>query len=74
MRYVVVFGRFWYDFLIGDRPELFVGPIVGLAIVAVVTALGWTGASGLLLFAFVMASGGWGLTRDMAEVHARSAR
>jgi hypothetical protein len=74
MRYVVAFGRFWYDFLIGARPELFVGPIVGLANVAVVTALGWTGASGLLLFAFVMASGGWGLTRDLAEARTKSAR
>jgi hypothetical protein len=74
MRYVVAFGRFWYDFLIGDRPELFVGPIVGLAIAAVVTALGWSAASGLLLFAVVLASGGWGLTRDLAEARARSAR
>jgi hypothetical protein len=28
MRYVRGFAAFWYDFLIGDRPELFVGPIV----------------------------------------------
>jgi hypothetical protein len=26
------FGRFWYDFLVGDRPELFVGPILALAL------------------------------------------
>ena len=25
MRYLRAFGAFWYDFLIGDRPELFVG-------------------------------------------------
>ena len=31
MRYVIAYGRFWYGFLIGDRPELLVGPIVGLA-------------------------------------------
>ena len=74
MRYVIAFGRFWYDFLIGDRPELFVGPIVGLAIVAVLTALGWTGASGLLLFAFVVVSGGWGLVRDLAEARAKTVR
>ncbi len=30
MRWVRVFGAFWYDFLVGDRPELFVGPIVVL--------------------------------------------
>ena len=27
-------AAFWYDFLVGDRPELFVGPIAALA-------LGW---------------------------------
>ena len=32
MRYLRSFGAFWYDFLVGDRPELFVGPIVALAL------------------------------------------
>jgi hypothetical protein len=31
MKYLRKFGAFWYDFLIGDRPELFVGSIVILA-------------------------------------------
>jgi hypothetical protein len=66
MHYVIAFGRFWYGFLIGDRPELFVGPIVGLAVVAVLTQLGWATVAGLLLFIFVVASGGWGLARDLA--------
>ncbi len=26
------FGAFWYDFLVGDRWELFVGPIAALAV------------------------------------------
>ena len=32
-RYITSFGRFWWDFLVGDTPELFVGmlAIVGLA-------------------------------------------
>ena len=71
MRYLIAFGRFWFDFLIGDRPELFVGPIVGLALVAVLIQLGWAGASGLLLFGVVVASGGWGLARDVAAARAR---
>jgi hypothetical protein len=33
MRYVIAFGQFWYDSLSGDRPELFVGPIIALALV-----------------------------------------
>jgi len=72
MRYVSAFGRFWYGFLIGDRPELFIGPIVGLALVGVLTQLGRSATSGLLLFGFVVASGGWGLARDLAAARARS--
>ena len=33
MRYMRAFGAFWYDFLVGDRPELFVGSIVILVAV-----------------------------------------
>ena len=34
-RAVVAFGRFWWDFLIGDTPELFLGVlfVVGAALV-----------------------------------------
>jgi hypothetical protein len=39
------FGAFWYDFLVGDRWELFVGPIAVLVLVAALVA---TGASTLL--------------------------
>jgi hypothetical protein len=74
MRYVVAFGRFWFDFLIGDRPELFVGPIVGLALVAALMQLGWAAAGGILLFGFVVASGGWALARDLAAARARPNR
>jgi hypothetical protein len=74
MRYLVAFGRFWYGFLIGDRPELFVGPIVGLAIVAVVVQQGWATAGGLLFICFVVASAGWGLSRDLQAARARGDR
>ena len=40
MRYVRGFGAFWYDFLIGDRPELFVGSIAVLAVVWVTINMG----------------------------------
>jgi hypothetical protein len=74
MRYVIAFARFWYGFLIGDRPELFVGPIVGLAVVAVLIQLGWATVAGLLLVIFVVASGGWGLVRDLEAARARGDR
>jgi hypothetical protein len=31
---VVGFGRFWWDFLVGDTPELFVGVVAALGAVA----------------------------------------
>jgi hypothetical protein len=33
-RWAVAFGRFWWDFLVGDTPELFVGALVALGAVA----------------------------------------
>ena len=65
MRYVVAFGRFWYDFLIGDRPELFIGPVAALIVVALLARSGWAGAGGILLFGLVVASGAWSLAREL---------
>jgi len=50
MRFLRAFGAFWYDFLVGDRPELFVGSIavLGLAWVAVNAGLDPALAGGLL--------------------------
>ena len=72
MPYVIAFGRFWHDFLIGDRPELFVGPIVALVLVAMLIQAGWSAVGGLLLFGLVVGSGGMGLARNLAAAHARS--
>ncbi len=33
-RAIVGFGRFWWEFLIGDTPELFVGAVVVVGLVA----------------------------------------
>jgi hypothetical protein len=74
MRYVIAFGRFWYDFLIGDQPALFFGPVIALVLVALAIQVGWTSAGGLLLFGLVVASGGWGVARDLAAIRVRSGR
>ena len=74
MRYLIAFGRFWRDFLIGDRPELFVGPIVSLALVALVIQAGWSAVSGLVLFGLVVATGGLGLARELAAARAGTDR
>ncbi len=52
------FGAFWYDFLVGDRWELFVGPIAALALAALLVSAGVSGAVvGVLLFVGVVAVG-----------------
>jgi hypothetical protein len=50
------FGMFWYDFLVGERWELFVGPILALALAALLVGSGAAGVVvGLVLFASVVA-------------------
>jgi hypothetical protein len=34
VRWAVAFGKFWWDFLVGDTPELFVGTVVSIGTVA----------------------------------------
>ena len=34
---VVGFGRFWWDFLVGDTPELFVAVVAVLVVIALVS-------------------------------------
>jgi len=62
------FAGFWYDFLVGDRWELFVGPIAALLVAWLATAMGISGAvTGVVLFVLVAAVGGisigWAIRR-----------
>ncbi len=59
MAYLRRFGAFWYDFLVGDRSELFVGPLVALVVTGLALRAGlpaiWTS---LLLVGCVVLVGG----------------
>ena len=56
MAFLRRFVGFWYDFLVGDRWELFLGPILALAIVGIALAAGLDGAAaGLILFVLIAA-------------------
>ena len=70
MRYLRAFGAFWYDFLIGDRPELFVGSIVvlGLVWIAINAGLNATAGGGLLTALILLLAGLsiWSATRHRA--------
>jgi hypothetical protein len=63
VKYVRQFGRFLYDFLVGDAWELFVGPLVALVIAWVVLNAGLDGALvGVLLFLLILGVGAINLT------------
>ncbi len=34
------FGRFWWDFLVGDTPEIFLAALVVLGVVALISLVG----------------------------------
>ena len=60
---VVAFGRFWWEFLIGDTPELFVGAVLVVGLVALVCvdhgARAWAAVLLPLLVAGLLGSSVW---------------
>jgi hypothetical protein len=60
MRYLRAFGAFWYDFLVGDRLELFLGSLAILALIWWAVRLGLSPSlAGLLLALLVLGLGGF---------------
>ena len=43
------FGRFWWDFLIGDTPELFLAALIIIGAVALVSEVGHFNAAAVVL-------------------------
>jgi hypothetical protein len=37
VRWLKAFGRFWWDFLVGDTPELFVAVVLILGVIAILS-------------------------------------
>jgi hypothetical protein len=57
MRLVKGFARFWWDFLVGDTPELFVAVVVTLTAVALLSLAGhFSVAAEIVLPALVVAA------------------
>jgi hypothetical protein len=59
VRAVVAFGRFWWDFLVGDTPELTVAVIVILGVVALLaktasSTVAWILLPILVIVAYVL--------------------
>ncbi len=59
LRWLAAFGRFWWEFLVGDTPELFVGAVAAVALVALVCTAGrahtWAGAVLVVLVGLLLA-------------------
>jgi len=36
LRWMVTFGRFWWEFLVGDTPELLIGVVAVVGVLAVI--------------------------------------
>jgi hypothetical protein len=69
-RYFRAFGAFWYDFLIGDRPELFVGSIAVLAVTWVGVQAGLEpGLAGVILTLLVVCLAAASLWRASRPIH-----
>jgi hypothetical protein len=60
---LAAFGRFWWEFLIGDTPELFVGAVAVVGLVALVcvdhAARTWAAALLPVLVAGLLAASVW---------------
>lgn len=68
MRYLRSFFGFWYDFLVGDRWELFVGPILALVVAWLAVRANLPApVSGVLLFVLVAGVGGVSIAWALRE-------
>jgi hypothetical protein len=56
VRLAKAFGRFWWDFLVGDTPELFLAVVAILVVTALLTHLVSTTVAWVLLPVLVIAA------------------
>ena len=54
MKYIARFGRFWYDFFVGDSVTLAIGAVLALVLAAVLVGAGAGGLVQVLLPAAVV--------------------
>lgn len=47
-RFIKGFGRFWWDFLVGDTPELFVGVVLIIVVVALLSLRGHSNVAAII--------------------------
>ena len=55
VRWLATFGRFWWDFLVGDTPELLIGVLIALGVVALLVKGPSVNAAGVAAFPVIVA-------------------
>ncbi len=50
VRWLKAFGAFWWDFLVGDTPELLIGVLVAIGLVAVLVKASSLNAAAVAVF------------------------
>jgi hypothetical protein len=71
-RLVKGFGRFWWDFLVGDTPELFVAVVIIIGAIALLSEAGhFNTASIIVLPLAVLVTMGWSLGRALRRSRQR---
>ena len=55
VRWLVAFARFWWDFLVGDTPELLMGVLIALGLVALLVKGPSVNAAAVAAFPVIVA-------------------
>jgi hypothetical protein len=62
VRFVRAFGRFWYEFIIGDDPKIAIAVVVALAVLVGALSVGLFGDTGLALLGGVLIVAAFAIT------------
>lgn len=54
MKFLKAFGKFWYEFIIGDDPKIAVAVVIALGLVGAAMGSGWFGDHGLTVLGGVL--------------------
>jgi hypothetical protein len=62
VKFVKAFGRFWYDFIIGDDPKIAIAVVIALAVLVGALSVGLFGDTGLALLGGVLIVAAFAIT------------
>jgi hypothetical protein len=73
LRLVKGFGRFWWDFLVGDTPELFVAALVIIGVIALLSERGHFNTVAIVVLpVLAILALAWSLQRAVQSARRRS--